>query len=57
MIPQAEGNITQVESRVTRLRASVPFSVDQDRGLQIVVPAGPEGALEEGAVLDSHLDG
>lgn len=34
----------------------VSLSLDEGCSLQIVVPAGPERALEEGATLDSCLD-
>ncbi len=40
----------------THLCAVFPLSLDKDCGLQIVVPAGPKGALEEGATLNSCLD-
>lgn len=40
----------------THLCVVLPLSLDKDCGLQIVVPAGPEGALEEGATLNSCLD-
>lgn len=38
------------------LSAVFPLSLDKDCALQVVVPAGPEGALEEGATFDAYLD-
>lgn len=50
-------NIVHSQTNVqTHLCAVFPLSLDEDCGLQIVVPAGPEGALKEGAALNSCLD-
>lgn len=40
----------------THLCAFFPLSLNKDCGLQVVVPAGPKGALQEGATLNSCLD-
>lgn len=34
----------------------VSFSMDEDRGLQVVVGVGPERPLQEGAILDTRLN-
>lgn len=40
----------------TYLGGVFPLSLDKDCGFEIVVPAGPEGALQEGATLNAGLD-
>lgn len=41
---------------LSHLCGVVSLSLDEGCSLQIVVPAGPKRALEEGATLDSCLD-
>lgn len=49
-------NRTAAHVAHTHLGAVFPLSLDKNRGLQIVVSARPEGALEKRATLDSCLD-
>lgn len=42
--------------RHTHLRVVLSLALNKNCGLQVVVPAGSEGALDEGAVFDSCLD-